>query len=444
MADPIAPPHDLDAEMSVLGSILLEPDALFKIADWLTPEDFYRASNGSIYKAALTLAQKGIPIDQVTVANEMGQAKVDLIGGRAVLANLTRNVPTARNIVHYATIVREKANLWRLRRASEATLADIAKGETEFVDVLTKAQEAVFAIARDRIKSGAVSVGELLEHEWDRLTKLAESGAGIIGVPTGYVDLDRMIGGLEDDDLIIFAGRPSMGKTALAQNIAVNFALAGRGVLFFSLEMSKEQLMERLLALVAGVDAQRLHRGILNEAEMARISQASGPIHSAPLYIDDDPSLDELMLLTKARKESVQHSIQLVIVDYLQLMEGTAGTRENRTQEVSGISRALKRLARQLGVPVIAISQLSRKVEERPDKKPMLSDLRESGQIEADADIVLLLWREDYYREVSTKKQNICEINVAKQRRGPTGTISLHFNRSLTKFADLSDRGEYE
>lgn len=439
----IPPPHDQDAELSILGSIMLDPEAIFKISDWLDPADFYRASNGFVYKAALRLTTKGVPVDQVTIANELG-AQLDLVGGRAQLASLQQSTPTARNIEHYASIVREKANLWRIRRAGEAMVDDVNKNELEFEEIISKAQEAVFSISRDRVNSGAESIGDLLSKEWDRLSVMTESGSGLVGVPTGYTDLDRMIGGLEKDDLIIVAGRPSMGKTAWALNVAVNFTMAGRGVLFFSLEMSKQQLTERLLAMVAGVDAQRLHRGILNEAEVARMSEASGPISTAPFWIDGEPALDELMLLTKARKEAAAHPIELIVIDYLQLMEGSR-SKEGRTQEVSAISRALKRLARQIGVPVIAISQLSRKTEEHPDKKPWLSDLRESGQIEADADIVLLLWREDYYnKNVSSKKANVCEIHVAKQRRGPTGTISLHFDRSLTKFADLSDRGDYE
>lgn len=444
MAEPVAPPHDLDAEMSVLGSILLDPDAIFRIADQLDPTDFYRASHGFVYKAALRLSAKSVPVDQVTIAAELG-TQLDLVGGRAQLAVWQSSTPTARNVEHYAGIVREKANLWRLRRAGEAMVAEVDKNESDFDAVLARAQESVFAISQDRVRTSAVSVGELLNAEWERLLKLSEHGSAIVGVPTGYTELDRMIGGLEKDDLIIVAGRPSMGKTAWAMNIAVNFALAGRGVLFFSLEMSEGQLMERLLALVAGVDAQRLHRGMLNEADIERVSQAMGPISTAPFYIDDQPGLDELKLLTKARKEAAMHPIDLIVIDYLQLMDGVRA-KEGRVQEVSAISRALKRLARQIGVPVIAISQLSRKTEEHPDKKPWLSDLRESGQIEADADIVLLLWREDYYnKDVAAKKANICEIHVAKQRRGPTGTVSLHFNRSLTKFADLDlRRGENE
>src|SRR5437762_3299167 len=385
------PPHDLDAEMSILGSILLDPLSIAKVLQFLHPEDFYRENNGQIYRAALDLFAAGEPIDSVTLASQLQQmGLLDRVGGRAQLASMQSTVPTAANIEYYGRIVKEKAYKRRLISAGSDIAGYGFDDSVEAEDAINKAQSLVFGVADDRDQRELAKLYDLLGPAMERISLLMESGQGVVGIPSGFHDLDRMTGGFKDSDLIIIAGRPSMGKTAIALNVALHAALdAKKSIAIFSLEMSKEQLTERLLTEQAQIDAQRMHRGLLTEAEFDRVSNALGPLGEASIYIDDTPVMDELTLMLKARQAKMRHNIDMIVVDYLQLMHGRSRGDDNRVQEVSSISRAMKGLARELRVPVVAISQLSRAPEQRPDKRPILSDLRESGCITGDTPVYL-------------------------------------------------------
>jgi replicative DNA helicase len=434
------PPHDQDAELSVLGSILLDPLSVAKVLQFLHPEDFYRENNGQVYRAALDLFAAGEPIDNVTLAAQLQtMGMLDRIGGRTQLASMQSAVPTAANIEYYGRIVKEKAYKRRLISAGSNIAGFGYDDGVEAEEAINQAQSLVFGVADDRDQRELARLYDLLGPAMERISLQMESGQGVIGVPSGFHDLDRMTGGFKDSDLIIVAGRPSMGKTSLALNIALHAALESKkAIAIFSLEMSKEQLTERLLTEQAQIDAQRLHRGLLSEAEYDRVSNALGPLGEAAIYIDDTPAMDELTLQLKARQAKMRHNIDLVVVDYLQLMHGRSRGDDNRVQEVSSISRALKGLARELRIPVIAISQLSRAPEQRPDKRPILSDLRESGAIEQDSDVVMFLYRPEYYK--SEERPGIAEVIIAKHRNGPTGTIELKFRRDHTRFYNLETR----
>jgi replicative DNA helicase len=385
------PPHDLDAEMSVIGSVLLDPLSVAKVLQFLHPEDFYRENNGQIYRAALDLFAAGEPIDNVTLAAQLQtMGLLDRVGGRAQLASMQGAVPTAANIEYYGRIVKEKAYKRRLISAGSNIAGFGYDDSVEAEEAINQAQSLVFGVADDRDQRELMRLYDLLGPAMERISLQMESGQGIVGIPTGFHDLDRMTGGFKDSDLIIVAGRPAMGKTSLALNIALYSALeANKSVAIFSLEMSKEQLTERLLTEQAQIDAQRMHRGLLTEAEFDRVSNALGPLGEAKIFIDDTPVMDELSLQLKARQAKMRHNIDMILIDYLQLMHGRARGDDNRVQEVSSISRALKGLARELRIPVIAISQLSRAPEQRPDKRPILSDLRESGCLAGDTPIYL-------------------------------------------------------
>ena len=385
------PPHDLDAEMSVIGSVLLDPLSVAKVLQFLHPEDFYRENNGQIYRAALDLFAAGEPIDNVTLAAQLQtMGLLDRVGGRAQLASMQGAVPTAANIEYYGRIVKEKAYKRRLISAGSNIAGFGYDDSVEAEEAINQAQSLVFGVADDRDQRELMRLYDLLGPAMERISLQMESGQGIVGIPTGFHDLDRMTGGFKDSDLIIVAGRPAMGKTSLALNIALHSALeANKSIAIFSLEMSKEQLTERLLTEQAQIDAQRMHRGLLTEAEFDRVSNALGPLGEAKIFIDDTPVMDELSLQLKARQAKMRHNIDMILIDYLQLMHGRARGDDNRVQEVSSISRALKGLARELRIPVIAISQLSRAPEQRPDKRPILSDLRESGCLAGDTPIYL-------------------------------------------------------
>jgi replicative DNA helicase len=434
------PPHDLDAEMSVLGSILLDPLSVAKVLQFLHPEDFYRENNGQVYRAALDLFAAGEPIDNVTVAAQLQtMGMLDRVGGRTQLASMQSAVPTAANIEYYGRIVKEKAYKRRLISAGSNIAGFGYDDGVEAEEAINQAQSLVFGVADDRDQRELARLYDLLGPAMERISLQMESGQGVIGVPSGFHDLDRMTGGFKESDLIIVAGRPSMGKTSLVLNIALHAALEHRKTIaIFSLEMSKEQLTERLLTEQAQIDAQRLHRGLLSEAEFDRVSNALGPLGEAAIYIDDTPAMDELTLQLKARQAKMRHNVDLIVVDYLQLMHGRSRGDDNRVQEVSSISRALKGLARELRIPVIAISQLSRAPEQRPDKRPILSDLRESGAIEQDSDLVMFLYRPEYYK--SDERPGIAEVILAKHRNGPTGMIELKFRRDHTRFYNLETR----
>src|SRR5438445_4816045 len=385
------PPHDLDAEVSVLGSILLDPLSIAKVLQFLHPEDFYRENNGQVYRAALDLFAAGEPIDNVTLAAQLQTlGMLDRIGGRAALASMQSAVPTSANIEYYGRIIKEKAYKRRLISAG-ANIAGFGYDDgVEAEEAINQAQSLVFGVADDRDQRELSKLYDLLGPAMERISLQMESGQGVVGVPSGFHDLDRMTGGFKDSDLIIVAGRPKMGKTSFALNVGLHAALERKkSIAIFSLEMSKEQLTERLLTEQAQIDAQRLHRGLLSEAEFDRVSNALGPLGEASIYIDDTPVMDELTLQLKARQAKMRHGIDMIIVDYLQLMHGRSRGDDNRVQEVSSISRALKGLARELRIPVLAISQLSRAPEQRPDKRPILSDLRESGCLAGDTPIYL-------------------------------------------------------
>jgi replicative DNA helicase len=385
------PPHDLDAEISILGSILLDPLSIAKVLQFLHPEDFYRENNGQIYRAALDLFAAGEPIDNVTLAAQLQtMALLERVGGRAQLASMQSIVPTAANIEYYARIVKEKAYKRRLISAGGNIAGFGYDDSIEAEDAINQAQSLVFGVADDRDQRELARLYDLLGPAMERISVLMESGQGVVGIPSGFHDLDRMTGGFKDSDLIIVAGRPAMGKTSLALNVGLYAALeAKKSVAIFSLEMSKEQLTERLLTEQAQIDAQRMHRGLLTEAEFDRVSNALGPLGEAQIYIDDTPVMDELTLQLKARQAKMRHKVDMILIDYLQLMHGRAHGDDNRVQEVSAISRSLKGLARELRIPVIALSQLSRAPEQRPDKRPILSDLRESGCLAGDTPVYL-------------------------------------------------------
>jgi replicative DNA helicase len=430
------PPHNREAEIAVLGSLLIDRSAVERIASFLQPEDFYVAKHGAVYAAALAIYQRGDAVDVLTVADELQrQEKLEELGGVGYLAVLSSAVPTSVHVEHYARIVERCAVLRRLIRAAEQIAAIGFDERNEVQEALDKAEQALFAVARRRSKRDFVALQDALRTYFDQLDYLHQHKGEVIGVPTGYRDLDRLMAGLHPSDLIIVAGRPSVGKTAFVLGIAHHVALHQRlPVAIFSLEMSVEQLVQRLLSSESKVDSHRLRTGFINEHEWHLISQAFGALAEAPIYIDDTANLTVLELRTKARRLKAEADIQLVIVDYLQLMHGRG--QENRVQEVAEISRGLKALARELSVPVVALSQLSRAVESRQDHRPILSDLRESGSIEQDADVVIFLHREELYKP-DTDKKNIAEVIVAKHRHGPTATLELRFFPQQTRFADL-------
>jgi len=439
------PPHDLDAEMSILGSILLDPLSIAKVLQFLHPEDFYRENNGQIFRAALDLFAAGEPIDNVTLASQLQQmGLLDRVGGRAQLASMQSAVPTAANIEYYGRIVKEKAYKRRLISAGGNIAGYGYDDSIEAEDAINQAQSLVFGVADDRDQRELARLYDLLGPAMERISLQMETGQGVVGIPTGFHDLDRMTGGFKDSDLIIVAGRPSMGKTALALNVALHSALeAKKSIAIFSLEMSKEQLTERLLTEQAQIDAQRMHRGLLTEAEFDRVSNALGPLGEAAIFIDDTPVMDELTLMLKARQAKMRHNIDMIVIDYLQLMHGRTRGDDNRVQEVSSISRAMKGLARELRVPVLAISQLSRAPEQRPDKRPILSDLRESGCLAGDTLVFLV----DEGRDVrigdlvGRSGYRVC----ANGKRGPNlqaGTVTNSFSTGIKPVFRLSTRDQ--
>jgi replicative DNA helicase len=441
MGEGRVPPHDLDAEQSVLGSIVLDPAAITRVIDILEPVDFYRENHGQVFRAAIELFRQGEPIDSITLASQLTQMGVlERIGGRAQLAMLAEAVPTAANIEYYARIVKSRAQKRRLISAGGHVTGLGFDDAIEADDALNQAQQAVFDIADQRVRTRLEELYPLLKAAMERVDAQMASGTGVLGVPSGWHDLDRLTSGFKDGDLVIIAARPSMGKTSMALNIALHAAVMHKvPTAVFSLEMSKEQLVERLLCQQARIDSQRLHRGLLSDREYEQLVGALQPLESAPIYIDESPVLDEVTMMLKARQAKAQLNIGLIVVDYLQLMKGHGGRDDNRVQEVSSISRALKAIARELKVPVLALSQLSRGPEARPNKRPMLSDLRDSGSIEQDSDLVIFLYRDDYYNDKS-EEPGICEVIIAKHRNGPVGAVKLRFRKDQTLFYSLEQR----
>ncbi len=436
------PPQSVEAEQSVLGSILIDRDAIIEVADFLKPEDFYRQAHGQIFSAMLDLSERREPIDVVTVADALDRGgALEAVGGRAYLGELSNETPTAVHAAQYARIVERKALLRNLITAAGRIAGIGYEDPAEVQEAIDRAEGELFAVSQRRVAAGFSALRSLLHDAYDRLDYLHEHRGEISGVRTGFQDLDTLTTGLQKSDLVIVAARPSVGKTSLALNIAEHAAARDkRNVGVFSLEMSKEQLVLRLLSSVANIDSQRLRTGFLDELDFTRIAPAMNTLSEAPIYIDDTPNITTMELRTKARRLQAESGLDLVIVDYLQLMQSSTTTRDaNRVQEVSEISRGLKALARELKVPVIALSQLSRQPEMRESKEPRLSDLRESGSIEQDADLVMFLWREkERGADDQTTEGEVVKLKLAKHRNGPTGEIDLWFKKAQTRFVSYA------
>jgi len=439
MSDAIIPPQNLEAEAGLLGSILLDSDALVDVADLVKTDDFYDNRHEIIYGAVLALYEKRRPIDLLTLTEQLkSKDQLDLAGGSGYLTELTNSVPTAAHAKHYADIVRSKALRRRLIKAGQEIGQLGYKEDEEVQQALEAAETKLFNVSQQHVKQDLVSVESILSESFDRLDELHKDKGKVRGLSTGYKDLDNVLAGLQKSDLIILAARPSMGKSTLAMNMAHHVATKQQStVLVFSLEMSKEQLVDRLLAAEAGVDAWNIRTGNLSDSDFEKLGNAMGSLSEAQIYIDDTPGVSVMEMRTKARREQHQRPLGLIVVDYLQLMTGNSSKgSDNRVQEISEISRGLKAIARELNVPVIALSQLSRSVENRHPQIPQLADLRESGSIEQDADVVMFIYREDYYNP-ETDRQNITDILIRKHRNGPTGGVELYFNPERLEFMSM-------
>jgi replicative DNA helicase len=442
------PPYSLEAEMSVLGGMFIDPDAVAKAVEVIDDSMFFREAHRRLYRAMLRLWEHGEVIDSVTLSEYLKTAgDFDAVGGTAYLAQLLDAVPTAANIEYHAKIVREKALLRRLIEAATSIIQATYEAGGEVEELLDQAEQKIFQIAQTHDRKGFVWIKELLWPAMEQIEMLSQNSSAITGVPTGFADLDEKTAGFQKSDLIIVAARPSMGKTALTLNIAQHAAIsAHRAVAFFSLEMSKESLVQRMLTSEARVDASRVRTGRLRDDDYPRLAQAAGLLNTAPIYVDDTPAITILEMRAKARRlKADRPDLALLIVDYLQLMSGNGRT-ENRQQEVSEVSRGLKSLAKELELPVVALSQLSRAVESRPDKRPMMSDLRESGALEQDADLIMFLYRPEYYHGATDKDGNNlegrAELIIGKQRNGATGTVQLMFHKEYTRFESYSSRND--
>lgn len=436
------PPHNLDAEQAVLGCMLLDTDIIPTVTELIKGEDFYRDDHREICEAILDLSERAGPIDIITVSEQLQlRGTLDKIGGLDYLANISNSVPTTANARHYAKIVEEKSLLRKLIKASADISSMSYEASEEAVYVLDRAEKSIFDILQKRNTQGFTHIKDILLETFNRLEELYNSKGFITGIPTGFTDLDYKTAGLQNSDLVLIAARPGMGKTAMALNIA-QYASVQRHVpvAIFNLEMSKDQLVNRMLCSEVMVDSQKMRTGKLEDDDWNKIAQALAPLSDAPIYIDDTPGITVMDIRSKCRRLKLEKNLGLVVIDYLQLMQGRGKT-ENRQQEVSEISRSLKILAKELNVPVVTMSQLSRGPESRTDHRPMLSDLRESGAIEQDADIVMFIYRDDYYNP-DTEKKNIAEVIIAKHRNGSTGTVELRWFGEYTKFANLK-RDEY-
>jgi replicative DNA helicase len=434
------PPQNLEAEESVLGAMLLSPGAIGAVSEILDAGDFYRGSHGTVYRAALALYGKGEPVDAITLVDELERrGELEQVGGRGRIHELAALVPATANAAHYARIVGEMATLRGLVRAGQeiARLGQDRPGDT--TDLVDRAEQLVFELAQQRVTGDFTHIEQLLKESFERITQLYEAGADVTGIPTGFRELDKLTSGFQPGNLIIIAARPSMGKSALALCTAANLAVRHEiPTALFTLEMSKSEVTQRMMCSEAKVESQRLRTGKLAADDWPRLTAACDKLMKAPIYVDDTGSITMMELRSKARRlKSREPGLGLLIVDYLQLM--TSGTNpENRVQEVSQISRNLKVLARDLEVPILALSQLSRAVEQRHDKRPILSDLRESGSIEQDADLVAFVYRDEYYNGEESDQQGLAEVIVAKHRNGPTDTVKLSFLKRYAKFADLA------
>jgi len=441
------PPQNLEAEQSVLGSLLIDKDAITKIADIVQPDDFYKDIHGIIFEAMTELYEQREPIDVVALSNKLEEkGKLEIIGGRSYLVSLANTVPSASHIVNYAQIVQKKATLRRLLGAA-SEITNLGYQETENIDeLLDKAEQKIFGVSQKYLKQNFIPIKSVLTEAFDRIDELHKESGKLRGVPTSFKDLDNILAGLQKSDLVILASRPSVGKTTLALDIARQVAVNSKTpVGIFSLEMSKEQLVDRLLCAQAGADLWRMRTGKLSEDEdFANIGHAMGVLSEAPIFIDDSAMVNVMEIRTKARRLQSEHNLGLIILDYLQLMQGGPGI-ENRVQEISEITRSLKAVARELNIPVLALSQLSRAVESRTPPIPKLADLRESGSIEQDADIVMFIYREAMYKkDLDAERKNIAEIYIAKHRNGPTGVVQLYFDENKVTFKNLERKVETE
>ena len=445
-----APPYAPEAEISVLGGMLIDGDAVARALEVVDDSMFYREANRRIFRSMARLFQRGQVIDPITISEELKKTdELESVGGMAYLAELLDAVPTAANIEYHARIVRERALLRKLIEAASQTIRDAYEpGERTVEEVLDQAEHNVFQVAQSHEREGFVWIKKILYPTFEKIEQIQAAQGGITGIPTGFSDLDEMTGGFQRGDLVIVAARPSMGKTAMVTGVALHASITHQiPTAVFSLEMSKEQLVQRMLCSEALVDLGKLLRGRLSDDDYVRLAQAAGHLNTAPIWIDDSGALSVLEMRAKARRlKAEQPDLGLIVVDYLQLMHGGGGNQENRQQEVSSISRGLKGLAKELGVPIVSLSQLSRAPEQRADHRPQLSDLRESGSLEQDADLVMFLYRPEYYvtKEEAAEKglQGKAELIIGKQRNGPTGTVDLFFRKECTRFENFTRQEE--
>ena len=434
------PPASVEAEQAVLGAMLLKPDAVTTAAEELTADDFYRETHRLIFEAMMDLKERTEPVDLVTLTEQLKKAdKLTKIGGIPALSLIANSVPTAANVQYHARIVREKAQLRSLIHAATEIAGAAYEDAEDVEDIMDSAEKRILEVSSGKRSKDFVPLQDILLNTLEQIEARYSNKGSITGLPTGFTELDHLTAGLQKSDLILVAARPSRGKTAFTLNIAAHVVLrAKEPVAFFSLEMSKEQLVQRLICSEGRIDSQRLRVGELEDKEWGDLIDTANRLSAAPLYIDDTPGITVMELRSKARRLKAEQGLSLIIIDYLQLMQGrTSKSGDNRQQEISEISRSLKALARELNVPVVALSQLSRSVESRQIKRPMLSDLRESGSLEQDADIVMFLYREDYY-DPETENKNITEVIIAKHRNGPVDTVELTFLKQFTKFGNLS------
>lgn len=435
------PPQNITAEQSLLGSILIDEGVMVDIADKVNAQDFYDPKHRTIFDAMVKLYQKHSAVDILTLSTQLrAQGDLDRVGGAEYLGELTNMVPSSLHAAEYAKIIREASIRRGLAKAGE-TITDLAyQTKDDVKEVLTQAEAKLYSVSESSSKGEMVAIDSLLNDAFENMTYLHQHKDKLRGVQTGFKDLDKMTGGLQKSDLIILAARPAMGKSTLAQNIAYNVATREKKtVLFFSLEMSNSQVVDRMISEASGVDSWNIRTGNLTQEDFSKISDAMGEMSEAPIKFEDTPGMNVLEMRVKAQREAHKAPLGLIVVDYLQLMSGSKNYGDNRVQEISEISRGLKLIARELDVPVLALSQLSRSVEQRPDKRPMLSDLRESGSIEQDADIVMFVYREDYYNP-DTERKHITDLIIGKHRNGPVGTIELYFHPEKLKFMSLEKR----
>ena len=440
-----AAPWSAEAEQAVLGAMLLDQDAALRASELLEDSMFYREAHRRLFRAMAALTERRTVIDHITLRDElMRRGELDAAGGLEYLAELVDAVPTAANLEFHARIVKDKAILRRLIEGATAIVTEAYDGKSTAGELLDSAESRIFQISQQRGDEGFTRIKEMLWPTMERIETLQKSGKAITGVPSGFTDLDSLTSGFQPSELIVVAARPSMGKTAFCLNIASNAALEGQGVAIFSLEMSKESLVHRMLTAMARVDSQRVRQGSLRDFDFTQLARAAGILQSCPIWIDDTPALTLLEMRSKARRLKAENDLRMVVVDYLQLMRSPEYS-ENRVQEISDISRSLKALARELEIPVIALSQLSRASEQRGgERKPILSDLRDSGAIEQDADLVLFIHRPEYYDREDESKRGLAEVMLSKNRNGPTGDVQLRFSREYTRFDNFSAREEAE